>query len=528
VGTMLAFREPVRVPCGHGLIVATEGRRGDRGLEVSVQVSNGKPCFNQRLFLMDIDAQGAFIRLCVARAHVGQGSVEDALPILAALSEEALRTCERGGHTAEPDDESDELHVEAWPDPPGAAAFHGLAGAIVGAIAPHTEADPAALLVTTLLMAGNMLGNRPHALAVGSRHGMNEFAIITGATSKGRKGSTLGHLQNLFARVDAVWHDTRIVGGLSSGEGVIAAVRDPSAEVDGAGQPLDAGVTDKRLMVIEEEFAAVLKVMTREGNKLSAIVRQAWDSGNLAVLTRHNPLYAHGAHISILGHITQSEALRYLAQTDAENGFANRFLWVCAKRSRLLPDGGGVPSVNQEVEWLHDVMRFGAAVDRPLTRDADAAVLWRSIYPQLSEGQPGLLGVVTGRAEAHVLRLSALYACLDLTHQVRVEHLEAALEVWRYCMESARWIFGEHPGANDTGRIVEGLRIAGADGLSRTGIRDLFGRNAAKLRIDAALKTLVATEVITRTEEARADGHGRGRTVYRLVAPHAGGADSES
>jgi hypothetical protein len=294
-------------------------------------------------------------------------------------------------------------------------------------------------------------------------------------------------------------------------------VRDPSAETDNEGQPLDAGILDKRLMVIEEEFAAVLKVMTREGNKLSAIVRQAWDSGNLAVLTRHNPLYAHGAHISILGHITQSEALRYLAQTDAENGFANRFLWVCAKRARLLPDGGGIPSVTQEVEWLHDAMRFAASVDRPLTRDAAAGQLWRSIYPELSEGQPGLLGVVTGRAEAHVLRLSTLYASLDLTHQVRREHLEAALEVWRYCMDSARWIFGEHPGANDAGRIVEALRIAGPDGLSRTGIRDLFGRNAAKLRIDAALKSLVSTEVITRTEEPRTDGHGRGRTVYRLI-----------
>ncbi|MBI4512277.1 MAG: hypothetical protein HY698_21770 [Deltaproteobacteria bacterium] len=40
---------------------------------------------------------------------------------------------------------------------------------------------------------------------------------------------------------------------------------------------VDPGVDDKRLLVIETEFARVLQVHTREGNTLSDIIRQAWD-----------------------------------------------------------------------------------------------------------------------------------------------------------------------------------------------------------------------------------------------------------
>ena len=71
---------------------------------------------------------------------------------------------------------------------------------------------------------------------------------------------------------------------------------------------IDAGVSDKRLLVVEEEFSGTLKVAGREGNSLSMQVRQGFDSGNLRVLTRISPLRATGAHISIVGHTTAGGA----------------------------------------------------------------------------------------------------------------------------------------------------------------------------------------------------------------------------
>jgi putative DNA primase/helicase len=89
-----------------------------------------------------------------------------------------------------------------WPDTLAPQAFYGLVGDIVRAIAPHIEADPAALLVNCLVAFGNASGSGPHGKAEADRHGTNLFATLVGSTSKGRKGSSWGHIRELFSRVD--------------------------------------------------------------------------------------------------------------------------------------------------------------------------------------------------------------------------------------------------------------------------------------------------------------------------------------
>ncbi|MBK7995243.1 MAG: DUF3987 domain-containing protein [Blastocatellia bacterium] len=111
---------------------------------------------------------------------------------------------------------------------------------------------------------------------------------------------------------------------------------------------IDSGIEDKRLLIIETEFASVLRVLQRDGNTLSAIIREAWDKGDLRIITKNNPAQATQAHISIIGHITPDELRRYIDRTELGNGFANRFLWLCVKRSKLLPDGGELHKVNFE------------------------------------------------------------------------------------------------------------------------------------------------------------------------------------
>ena len=43
-------------------------------------------------------------------------------------------------------------------------------------------------------------------------------------------------------------------------------------------------------------------------------------------------------HLGVSAHITLDELRRTLTNTQAANGFANRFLWACARRSKLLPE----------------------------------------------------------------------------------------------------------------------------------------------------------------------------------------------
>ena len=63
------------------------------------------------------------------------------------------------------------------------------------------------------------------------------------------------------------------MSGLSSGEGLIWAVRDPGENGDGQS---DSGVADKRRIVLDGEFASTLKVLGRQGNTLSPVIRNAW------------------------------------------------------------------------------------------------------------------------------------------------------------------------------------------------------------------------------------------------------------
>ena len=85
-----------------------------------------------------------------------------------------------------------------------------------------------------------------------------------------------------------------------------------------------------------------------------------------------------------------------------------------------------------------------------MQRNDEAKAIWHAVYDDLSEGKPGLVGALTARAEAQVLRLQCLYALLDGSDTIRAEHLTAALALWRYCEASVHFIFigmtGSGPG----------------------------------------------------------------------------------
>lgn len=396
-----------------------------------------------------------------------------------------------------------------WPSPMEEPAYHGIAGDIVREIAPHSEADPVALLMTTLVFTGNAIGRRPHAMAERDRHGLNLDAVLAGETSKGRKGVSEGHVRELIHRVDSAWLDTRVVSGLSSGEGLIWTIRDPI--LSGSGDVVDEGIDDKRLMVVESEFASPLKVMRREGNTLSTVIRLAWDGKQLSALTKNSPAKASEPHVSILGHTSVEELVRHLDEIEMFNGFANRFLWGCVRRSKVLPEGGGEVNYRLIVPALEKAIGRARQIGE-IRRDEDARAMWKEVYPDLSEGRPGLLGAATNRAEAQVLRLSALYAALDGSELIRPPHLAAALAVWDYCEASARYIFGDNLGDGVADSIFRAAKANGGR-LTRTEIRDLFDRNLASGRIDVALRLLADARLMNEMSESTG---GRPLEVWKI------------
>jgi hypothetical protein len=201
---------------------------------------------------------------------------------------------------------------------------------------------------------------------------------------------------------------------------------------------------------------------------------------------------------------------------DVANGFGNRFLWACARRSKFLPDGGQPdPSLMMCLREPFQSAINQARAPGELRRDAAAQECWHQVYRNLSEGRPGLLGSMTGRAEAQVMRLACLYALGDRATEIGLPHLEAALAVWRYCFDSARFIFGESLGNPVADDLLAALRLAGVCGLSRSEMtRELFGRNRSAREINQALAVL-HQHGLARGE---VDRSGAGRPVERWFA----------
>jgi hypothetical protein len=387
----------------------------------------------------------------------------------------------------------------------GEAALYGVAGLAVRALAPHTEAPPAAILLQLLAAFGNAAGPAPHCMVDATRHGLNLFVVLVGESSKARKGTSWNQIRRLFAEVDHPWVAERVTTARLTPAALIYALRDQ--------QP----PTDRRLLALSEEFAPVLNSLRRAKGHLSPLLRCAWDSGDLHSLDGRRPIQATGTHISLIAHITQRELAQYLHPTEAHNGFANRCLWAGVQRSQCLPEGGNL-APNQLSAIAAELRRalhwVGQASDIRLSRDEQARALWHQCYPALSQLRPGLYGAATSRAEAQVLRLSALYAVLDCSPTIALPHLQAALAVWDYCSRGASLFFGTSTGDPTADRIREAIN-ASTDGLSRKQMSALFHGHVSSSRIEAALEQLLSLGAIYQSSQPSG---GRPSTLWSAIA----------
>ncbi|MGH2841295.1 MAG: DUF3987 domain-containing protein [Solirubrobacteraceae bacterium] len=380
-----------------------------------------------------------------------------------------------------------------WPAPPAPAAYHELLGEIVTRIAPHTEADPVAILTQLLVAFGAAVGRGAYFTVEATRHHPNEFMLLVGDSSKARKGSSWDHVRRLITKADPTIAQ-RTLTGLSSGEGLIWAVRDPTSH--------DPGVPDQRLLVIEPEFASVLRASARELSTLSPTLRCAWDGRPLAILTRTAPARASGAHIALIGHITREELRRHTTHIELSNGYLNRILIVACRRQRLLPEGGDHDPLNATgLPRLLTATLKHAHTAGQIRLDPDARQLWHDAYHQLARPHPGALGQITARAEAHTIRLALLYALADGKHQIGPPHLNAAVALHDYATRSAAWALHGATGQPLAEQIDAALK-ANAAGLTRSQISDTLKHNQPAGQIDHALRALQTANRATVTQIA--------------------------
>ena len=311
-------------------------------------------------------------------------------------------------------DTEDEVDIRAWPKLPK-AALHGLAGEFATLATEHSEADPVAVMMTSLTAIGALMG-RARFIRIGDiehhvtahdigrrRHiesAQGHFVGAGQAPDRAHRGDHPGEVRQSVSR----W-----ASACRSPTGPSRPARVSSTRSGTASRRTTRAVEDKRLLVIEGELGAALRAMQRQGNTLSMTLRTAWDGHQLAPLIKTDRTVASDPHICIVAHITRHELESLLASSDVWGGLANRFLWVCVRRRAIIPFPKSLTKeeLDEVAAKLAKVIMHAhdSPLEMRLTNSAQAH--WAEVYPELSQDEAGLFGAATARAEAQTIRIGA-------------------------------------------------------------------------------------------------------------------------
>ena len=397
----------------------------------------------------------------------------------------------------------DRLAADVSPQISDDRAFTGPLGEYAQMAASLTEVDPYAVLVTTLVAAGTVLGPGPHVRTGDATHPAALFALLVAETPKANRGMSWRLARQLIAAADPAPGRVPLVQGLSSEVGLIGAL---GLRRRGAGRHGPDRPDVRSLLVHEPAFARTLTMARRASSPLPWLLRNAWDGLPLDPI--RNPAVRH--HVGIVAHLTLEQLRSQVSLADASAIFLGRFLFVRVRRPRPVLDEGAVPAAaTARLGQLLAPRLAAARVAGPLTRDTDALAFWYRSYGELSADDPdGLLGIAVARAAWFVTRLSMVYAIAEGDLTIRRRHLEAALSLWRYCRASAAWALGSREPDSLEQRLLEAISRAGPAGLSLSQQSASFSRNVPAAQICAARQFLEDRGMI---ETVPVSGAGPGR-----------------
>ena len=415
------------------------------------------------------------------------------------------------GEQAAQDDSVDSHRNAPKPDP---AMLYGLIGDVARAAAATTEANRYAVAAAHIAFLSAGVGRNVYLPVGNVKHHARIFTLHVGRTGRGRKGEALSLTKRIRGEIERQHsEDTGIAadpfcgqmhdGGLSTREGLALLIHDGYK----VGKEDVLPIEDKRLWVIESEFANVLHQAKRDGNTLSAALRDSWDGVSIRPATKTSRLWASHPHLSLTGNITPSELLGLMESRELSNGFANRFLIFWAERERVEPFPKPTPTtvVIDLAKRTKEVIRFATEGypenkdSRPMELSADARAEYARLYcgelTRLADGEK--VAALIERRAPMLLRLAMLCALTDFTLTIEIHHIRAALAWVRFHRDSVRFIFNDAAGelaaresSDGAAKILEYLKQNGRTSRADLSKKCFSGHLAAK-RIDEALDSLL-------------------------------------
>ena len=412
-------------------------------------------------------------------------------------------------------------------------ALHGILNEACTVSTRFSEASKVAVAANIISTFSAIIGRTAYQhIGDGVCHA-RPFFLLTGKTGKARKGTSEYTPKRIFDAVETMLGEDytpakRHEGGLSTGEGLGWTIRDDTLDEDG--EVKDAGVKDKRLYISEAEFAGTMAAASREKNTLSATIRTAWDGKNISPLVKNAQWCATNPHIVITGHITSAELLDRMSDVDAQSGFMNRFVILHIVRPKLVPLPKRTPDedVQRIAAIFAEAVIFARGNDEAdsngieIKLSPEAIRFWCGRYEALTKEDNGLAGVLLVRTEIYCRMFAMIFALLDKSATIEVDHIKAALAWIRYWRDSVRYIFqtlaakAEASKMNDTAKSVYEF-ISSNPKCTRTQLTNHFKNKLNSSEITQGLNYLMnaAPPLIKQEMKPRADGKpGKGTMIF--------------
>jgi len=442
------------------------------------------------------------------------------------------------GTQSEPFDESEDQHRNT--PTPSEECLYGLVGDIAReAESANREVNPFAAALAAMVAISAGLGRGCYLTIGDDWHHPRIFGLHVGRSGRGRKGTSTKLITRIVRNLREKHEDVSFkmhTGGLSSREGLVMMLHDGFK----VGKTEVEPIHDKRLFILESEFANILHQGAREGNTLSSSLRDCWDGSSIKPATKTAPVHATDPHVNLLGHVTPGELTELMRERELSNGFANRFLIVWAEQPALDPMPRYTPKarLDELTNRVAEVLRFAQA-DRFVETDhtrmvltEQARTLYQKLYKKELQDRSGgerVTGLLTRRAP-YLLRIAMLFAITDLTHTIELCHLNAAMAWIRYWGESVTYIFASAHEEQATAKAQESADailkyLEATAAASRTELMTkCFKGHISRTVLDAAIDELLrqAPPLIEVELIPRKVGKGSGTKVYRKTsAKHA-------
>lgn len=388
-------------------------------------------------------------------------------------------------------------------------------GDIVASVCENSEIHPAAALTHLLLrLSGELIGPLCMRGGVALRPIVN--AVIAGASSASRIGMSYDCVARIFEEVP---DSTKSVSGhLQSGEQLVRLVavnskgNMPSV---GSYNNFEQHSEERRLVFLENEFRAMMNIAKRDGNSLAPIITSLFENGSAELFSKPD-MRVTNAHVIIVAHTTSIDYSRLLNAVQAGNGFFSRFLWILVQRPKLAPKPKSMGE--SDIERFRNIIAQRIEFARGLGKmvlGEKAGKLWREIYPELTKDIPGVVGAVVQHSDVLVLRLAMIYALAAGRSMIMKRDMRAAYALVSYSMESARIMFKGTEPITVKEKILQGLRSAPDQEMSRTKIStDIFKGNKPSGVIKKVITEMKGAGLIEITSTKTS---GRSKEIIRLV-----------